>query len=69
MTRDQLVSIMLARNMSLDQAQAYLEMHGASTLYARNRRDSIIIWALLHGKDIDEVNRLCVKYEVRTIDE
>lgn len=52
-SRDVLIRLCFGFEMSLDEAQKFLKTFGAAMLYARNRRDSIIIHAL--------DNRLSVK--------
>lgn len=45
-SRDVLIRLCFGFEMSLDETQKFLKTFGAAMLYARNRRDSIIIHAL-----------------------
>lgn len=45
-SRDVLIRLCFGFEMSLDEAQKFLKTFGAAMLYARNRRDSIIIHAI-----------------------
>lgn len=41
---------------TLEQTQQQLRHSGFAPLYARNRRDAIIIYGLLHTLELQEVN-------------
>ncbi len=51
-SRDKLLSIGFAMKATLAETQNLLKQSGFAPLYARNHRDSIIIFALTHGHSI-----------------
>lgn len=55
-SRDVLIAICFGMGLSLDEAQPLLRAAGFARLDPRNRRDSVIIYGLCHGVEIDEVN-------------
>ena len=55
-SRDVLIRMCFGFEMSLDEAQKFLKTFGAAMLYARNRRDSIIIHALDNKLSVIECN-------------
>ena len=55
-SRDVLIAICFGMGLSLDEAQPLLRATGFARLDPRNRRDSVIIYGLCHGVEIDEVN-------------
>ena len=57
-SRNRLLSICLALSATLDETQELLQKSGYASLYPRNKRDSIIMYALLHGQKPDTVNDL-----------
>ena len=60
-SRNRLLSICLALNVTLNDAQELLQKSGYASLYPRNKRDSIIMYALLHGIKPDKVNDMLYK--------
>lgn len=60
-SRNRLLSICLALNVTLNDAQELLQKSGYASLYPRNKRDSIIMYALLHGIKPDKVNDMLFK--------
>ena len=61
--RDVIILLAIVSGVSYEDTQKILRKCGMSQLYARNRRDSIFIWALYHGKSRKEVDVLCEKYQ------
>lgn len=55
-SRDVMIRLCFGFEMSLDEAQRFLKTFGAAMLYARNRRDSIIIHALDNGLSVKRCN-------------
>lgn len=55
-SRDKLLSICFAMKATLDETQNLLRQCGFAPLYVKNRRDSIIIFALAHNHSIIELN-------------
>lgn len=60
-SRNRLLSICLALNVTLNDAQELLQKSGYASLYPRSKRDSIIMYALLHGIKPDKVNDMLFK--------
>ena len=56
-SRDKLLCLTLAMNASLEETQNLLKKSEFAPLYARNRRDSIIIFCIEHNKTVIEVNQ------------
>lgn len=54
--RDKLISLCFGMNMTLAQTQLALRLSGHSILYPKNRRDSIIIFALNKNSTLMECN-------------
>ena len=57
-SRDKLLAICFAMKASPEETQTLLKRNGFPPLYARNQRDSIILYALSHGKSVLEVNQM-----------
>ena len=56
--RDKLLLIAFALPLSLQETLKLLRVASAPGLYVKNKRDSIIIFALEHGQSLGELNRL-----------
>lgn len=61
-TREKLLSTALKQQLSYEETQGLLQRFGEAELYARDRRDSIIIWGLYHRKDVVVINEVCRAY-------
>ena len=55
-SRDKLLCICFAMKADLEETQNLLQQSGFAPLYARNHRDSIIIFALTHSYSIIQLN-------------
>ena len=55
-SRDKLLCICLAMKASLEETQDVLKRSGFAPLYARNQRDSIIMYGLTHEQTILQLN-------------
>ena len=60
--RDKLIAIALALNLSLEETQRMLEISKEGVLYAKSKRDSIIIFALNHQYSLIDSNELLLSY-------
>lgn len=60
-SRNRLVCICLGMQTSEEDAQMLLRLYGYAPLYARDARDAIILHGILHGKTVQEVNRLLLE--------
>lgn len=57
-SRDKLLALCFGLKLALDETNDVLQQMGFSRLYARNKRDSIVIFALENGKSIFAVNEM-----------
>ena len=57
-SRDKLLALCFGLQLSLDESNELLKAAGFSQLYVRNKRDSLIIFAINGGKSIFAVNEL-----------
>ena len=55
---NKLICIILALDVTLDEAQELFRLAGKSELYARYPRDSILIYAIQHHLTVDQTNDL-----------
>ena len=57
-SRNRVICICLGLEASLEETQDFLKKGGYALLYARNRRDSILMYALMHHQIAEYVNDL-----------
>lgn len=55
-SRNRLLCLCYGLSVSLDETQELLKLCGAAQLYSKNRRDAIIIYGLVHGISLFEIN-------------
>lgn len=55
-SRNTLLSLCIAMNMTLDEVQSALKIAQFAPLYPKNKRDSIIIIGISKGKSVCEIN-------------
>ena len=55
-SRDKLLSLAIGMEISLQECQRLLKLAGVNELYAKNRRDAIIIFGLERGLSIPQIN-------------
>ena len=60
--RDKLLAIALALNLSFEETQRLLEIANEGVLYARSKRDSILIYSLNHKMSVLDTNFLLNQY-------
>ena len=60
--RDKIIAIALALRLSLEETQRLLETAKESVLYAKSRRDSVLVFALNHKYSLIDTNQLLVQY-------
>ena len=65
--RDALLKEAIEQELGYERTQSMLRKSGLPVLYARCRRDSIIIWGLIHKERIDVINNICLAYKCRAI--
>ena len=56
--RDKILLLCLAARLPLNKVQRSLEISGQAILYARNKRDSAVIFAINEKLTVPEVNEL-----------
>ena len=61
-SKDKIIRIVLAMNLSLDDCQEALRICGKSALYPRIKRDSILIYAINKGYSIYQTNDLLAEH-------
>lgn len=57
-SRDKLIAFCFGLQLDVDETNALLKSAGMTTLYARNKRDAIVIYAINSGKTVFAVNDL-----------
>ncbi len=62
-TRDKIIRLTLAMELSIEECQQALKISGHSFLFPTNRRDSILLYAIEHKKSIVQCNNLLNKYD------
>ena len=55
-SRDKILSLLIAMSLSLDEVQSFLKLSGYPFLYAKHKRDSIIIFCIQNHKTVVETN-------------
>ena len=55
-SRSRILCLCIGMNASIEETQELLKHSGYAQLYAKNKRDAILIYGLTHGMTLDEVN-------------
>lgn len=55
-SRDRTICLCFGLSATLEETQELLKCSGFAKLYARNRRDAIIIYGLMHGMELFDIN-------------
>ena len=55
-SRDRLICLALGMSVTLDEMQELLRRLGHAELYAKEKRDAIIIYGIAHGQTLQELN-------------
>ena len=66
-SRDSLICICIAMNMTLDETQAMLKIAGFATLYKKAKRDSIVIKGISEKKTVAHINEELYNCEEKTL--
>lgn len=66
-SRDSLICICAAMNMTLDETQAILKIAGLAALYPKTKRDSIIIRGISEKKTVAQINEELYNCEEKTL--
>ena len=67
-SRDKLVMLCFGLRLTLDETQNILKRNGYSELYPRDLRDSIIIFGILHGKSVVDLNIILAEKNVAILE-
>ena len=67
-SRDKILALAFAMRLNLRETTRLLQAGGANTLYAKSRRDAIIIFCLDHEYTLIKVNQELFRLGERTID-
>lgn len=67
-SRDKLIAIAFGLHLSENETQRLLKMSGHRELYARDKRDAVILFALQRGKTVFDVNELLFNQELSVLD-
>ncbi len=62
-SKDKIIALCLAAHTTLDQARRALKISGCADLYARNKRDAVIIYAFHHHLEVQDLNNLLNEFE------
>jgi len=66
-SRDKLICLMIGMSASLEDTQELLKRGGFAELYAKDKRDAIIIFGITHGKDLAQINDDLFDKQVETL--
>lgn len=67
-SRDKLLSLCIGMQTTVDECQSLLKAAGLALLYNRSRRDTIIMYGLIHGLSIIDVNEKLYDENELTLD-
>ena len=66
-SRDKLLALAVGLRTSIDECQKLLKLAGVNELYAKNRRDAIIIFGLDKGLSVPQLNDILFELEEFTL--
>lgn len=66
-SRDKIVRLILSMNLSLDECQNTLKLYNWSQLYAKDKRDSAIIYAINHQMTVWQLNEMMSENSIETL--
>lgn len=66
-SRNKLIALAFGMRLSADETQRMLKLSGNLELYARSRRDALILFALQKGMNIQQVNELLFAHEEKLL--
>ncbi len=67
-SRDKLIAIAFGMHLSVEETQTMLKFSGNRILYARDKRDAILLFALNQHKTIMDANELLFNYHLNVLD-
>ena len=56
LSRNRLLCVCIGLSATLDETQNLLQKGGHAQLYAKNKRDTVVMFGLLHRMDLDAIN-------------
>ena len=66
-SRDKLIALAFGMGINVEETQRMLKLGGCSDLYARKKRDALILFNIQHGKSIDETDAELYKRGLDTL--
>ncbi len=66
-SRDKLICLCFGMKLSLDETQQLFKFAGYAPLYAKNPRDSIIIYSIEHASSVVQTNHELYRYNQKTL--
>ena len=66
-SRDKLIAIAYGLHLSAEETQTLLKISRNQPMYVKDKRDSIILWSLMHEKNLCETNDLLDKHGFETL--
>jgi len=67
--RDNAISLAIAAGFTLEETLRYLELLEEGILYAKNKRDALIIYSISHKSSVSETNELLYSKGEKTLGE
>ena len=66
-SRNTLIAICIGARFTLNEIQAALKIAGYATLYAKSKRDSLIIYGINHAQSVMEINEILFNAQEDTL--
>lgn len=66
-SRDKLIALCIGMCLSLDETQQILKFAGFAPLYAKNKRDSILIFGIEQQQSVLQINNLLYDHNEKTL--
>ncbi len=66
-SRDKLIALSIGMTLTLDRTQQLLKATGFAPLYAKNKRDSILIFGIQNRQTVFEINSALFEHEENTL--
>ncbi len=66
-SRDKLIALCIGMALTLDRTQQLLKATGFAPLYAKHKRDSILIFGIQNGQTVFEINNALFEHEENTL--
>lgn len=66
-SRDKLIALCIGMELTLDRSQQLLKATGFAPLYAKNKRDSILIFGIQNKQSVFEINNALYEHNEKTL--